>query len=443
MTSRLRLVRLAALFTVPLVLSGCSDSFNAGPMRYVESEHLTTDLKEPKLQAEVRKALADLFGNDPRHIKVPAGAGLPGGGYRLASRLADPATGRVKRILWVTPGAGRKVAHPQAGGYALYREHCLHCHGVSGAGDGPTSSFLYPRPRDYRRGMFKFTSTTTGAKPTRDDLRRTVSEGLHGTSMPAFDALMSPNEIEQVLDYLIFLSMRGETELSLIDEAAATGELPAEAALDQARGVFNKWKMAETQVVNPPVPKPPITRESVLRGRDLFLSRNTTGNKVDCTSCHGPQGVGNGPSFVSQDEFNEIVFGGDPSALGQRVEELAKRVETEAAEKSHSADAGKAEATRFREAWKNSLDDWGMPLRPANLNRGVYKGGRRPIDLYWRIAKGINGSKMPAHFPTLEPERIWDLVNFILALPEDRGLLEGATLPESPVAPIAPAVARR
>ncbi|MCZ2111375.1 MAG: hypothetical protein LC118_17700 [Dehalococcoidia bacterium] len=233
--------------------------------------------------------------------------------------------------------------------------------------------------------------------------------------------------------------MRGETGCA-IDEAAATANCPPRRRLDQAR------RLQQVEDGGPggrPAPCRPDHPRGVLRGRDLFLSRNTTGNKVDCTSCHGPQGVGNGPSFVSQDEFNEIVFGGDPSALGQRVEELAKRVETEAAEKSHSADAGKAEATRFREAWKNSLDDWGMPLRPANLNRGVYKGGRRPIDLYWRIAKGINGSKMPAHFPTLEPERIWDLVNFILALPEDRGLLEGATLPESPVAPIAPAVARR
>ena len=36
---------------------------------------------------------------------------------------------------------------------------------------------------------------------------------------------------------------------------------------------------------------------------------------------------------------------------------------------------------------------------PNNLNRGIYKGGRRPIDIYWRIAKGINGAKMPAHYP--------------------------------------------
>ena len=36
------------------------------------------------------------------------------------------------------------------------------CHGSSGAGDGPTAAFLYPRPRDYRRGLFKFTSTAQG-----------------------------------------------------------------------------------------------------------------------------------------------------------------------------------------------------------------------------------------------------------------------------------------
>ena len=77
---------------------------------------------------------------------------------------------------------------PQAGGYALYRKNCLHCHGVSGAGDGPTAPFLYPPPRDYRKGIFKFTSTPSGSRPHRDDLRRTITYGLHGTSMPAFDA---------------------------------------------------------------------------------------------------------------------------------------------------------------------------------------------------------------------------------------------------------------
>ena len=446
MISRFRLAWILAPLTFPLALAGCGDAFNAGPMRYVESERLTTELKKPELQSAVRTAMKDLFGEDPQHMKVPPGAGLPGGGYRLGSQVIDPADGKkMRRVLWVPEGGDpKKDAVPQVGGYGLYRQHCLHCHGVSGAGDGPTAPFLYPRPRDYRRGIFKFTSTASGQKPTRDDLRNTIANGLHGTSMPAFDALMSANEIEQVLDYMMFLSMRGETELALIDEAAAAGELPADVVADVSKSVFNKWKLAPSQVLNPPVPKPPSTRESVLRGRDLFLSRNTTGNKVDCTSCHGPQAVGDGPSFVSQDVFNEVVFGGDPSAQNDRLEEIARRVEKETTSRTKDPEAGKAEAAKLREAWKNSLDDWGMPLRPNNLNRGVYKGGRRPIDLYWRIAKGINGAKMPAHYPTIEPEKIWDLVNFVLALPEDKGLLEGATLPAAPPPPLPkPSVAVR
>jgi mono/diheme cytochrome c family protein len=423
-TSRHRLAWIIAPLTLPIVLAGCSDAFNAGPMSYVESERLTTDLKEPKLQGAVRTAMLDLFGKDPRNMKAPPGSGLPGGGYRLASHFVDPVVGKLAVHTW-KPESGDPKAHavPQVGGYGLYRLHCLHCHGVSGAGDGPTAPFLYPRPRDYRRGIFKFTSTATGQKPTRADLRKTIANGLHGTSMPAFDALMAPHEIEQVVDYMTFLSLRGETELALIDEAAASAELPADVVADVSRSVFNKWKQADGQVMNPPIPKPPSSRESVLRGRELFLGLNKTGNRVDCTSCHGPQAVGNGPSFVSQEVFNEVVFGGDPSAMDAR---LATHDE------------------KTRKLWKDSLDDWGMPLRPNNLNRGVYKGGRRPIDIYWRIAKGINGAKMPAHYPTIEPEKIWDLVNFVLALPEDKSLLEGATLPSAPPPPLPkPAVATR
>jgi mono/diheme cytochrome c family protein len=414
--------------SLALTLAGCADSFNAGPLSYEESERLTTELKgRPKLQEKVRQALVKLYGNDPQDIHVPEGSGLPGGGIYLANYVQVEKKGQPLRIKdqGIDP-SGKPVEYPQPGGYSLYRLHCLHCHGVSGAGDGPTAPFLYPRPRDYRKGLFKFTSTPTGIKPTREDLRKTVKYGLHGTSMPAFEAIMSAPETEQVIDYLIFLSLRGETELALIDEAAIADENDPQALADDVvaditRSVFNKWKVAEKQVLNPPIARTPPSRDSILRGRDLFLSRNTAGNKVDCTSCHGPQAVGNGPSFVKQEVFNDVVFGGNPSAMAERLARYDEKT---------------------RELWKNSLDDWGNPIRPANLNRGVYKGGRRPIDLYWRIAKGINGAKMPAHFPTIEPERIWDLVNFVLELPYEPTLLEGATLPAAPPAS-APKVAVR
>ncbi len=429
MTSRF----LSSLIVAGLALgvAGCGDAFNAGPMSYVENPRLATDLKErPKLQAKVRQALVTLYGNDPQDIHVPAGSGLRYGGIYLANSALVDRKGAKFALPIHQSGVddeGKPTETPQAGGYSLYRLHCLHCHGVAGAGDGPTSSFLYPRPRDYRKGLFKFTSTPTGVKPTREDLRKTIKYGLHGTSMPAFEALMTGNEIEQVIDYVIFLSMRGETELGLIEEATIADENDAEALAESdvqkiTMGIFNKWKAAETQVVNPPIPRTASTRESILRGRDLFLSRNTTGNKVDCTSCHGPEAVGNGPSMVAQAVFNDVVFAGNPSAQDERLAQYDQKT---------------------RDLWKNSLDDWGNALRPANLNRGVYKGGRRPIDIYWRIAKGINGAKMPAHYPTIEPERIWDLVNFVLELPYEPTLLEGAKLPAAPPAVGAPKVARR
>ena len=205
--------------------------------------------------------MANLYGPSPQQIKVPPGSGLPNGGIYLANRAVID--GKTKSLMILDPETKRPIA--QQGGYRLYRNHCLHCHGVSGAGDGPTSTFLYPRPRDYRKGLFKFTSTRTGAKPTRDDLRKTIRNGLHGTSMPAFEALLSPAEIEQVVDYTIFLSMRGETELGLIDEAAIADEtdpdpLPDDVVSEIASSVFNKWKAAESQVVNPPVPRVPSDR---------------------------------------------------------------------------------------------------------------------------------------------------------------------------------------
>jgi mono/diheme cytochrome c family protein len=536
-TSRLLCTSIVA--GLALGLAGCGDAFNAGPLRYVESPRLAADLKErPKLQAKVKKALVELYGNDPRDIRVPPGTGLRRGGIYLANYVMVDEKGVKKpkpmvREVPVPDKAGKTHRVLQAGGYSLYRLHCLHCHGVSGAGDGPTAEFLYPRPRDYRKGLFKFTSTPTGVKPTREDLRKTIVYGLHGTSMPAFESLMSPDDIEQVLDYVIFLSMRGETELALIDEAGIADEndpeaLNADTVQGIAQGIFKKWKAAESQVVNPPVPKPPATRESILRGRDLFLSRNTTGNKVDCTSCHGPQAVGNGPSIVGMEVYNAVVFNGNISkrfelasgqieilqaltdldaaasaehepgksetaeteALGPPTRAnliglLQKRLRIDAKDKPEAlkAKTGYVEdiggqVTTFEEIfeklladleaktlvyrsyslggiqyhatidgatatlWNNSLDDWRYPLRPANLNFGVYKGGRRPIDLYWRIAKGINGAKMPAHYPTIEPERIWDLVNFVLALPYEPKLLEGATLPSTPPAG-APKVAGR
>ncbi len=416
-----------------LTASGCSDRFLAGPMYYEENDALTKEVKgksnlagKPKLQDKVRIALARLYGDSPTRIKVPEGMGalLTKGGAYLGNYLqqGDGAGARIRPIAIEDPKTQEKIRI--TGGYGVYRRQCLHCHGVSGAGDGPTSAFLYPTPRDYRRGLFKFTSTPNGFRPHRDDLRRTVRNGLHGTSMPAFEALLSDFEMEQVIDYVMFLSIRGETELALIDVGAISDEndanaLSAETAKEEADGVFNKWKTAQKQVVNPPIARTPPSHESILRGRELFLGK--TKEKLECAGCHGVLARGDGPSFVSQEVFNEVVFGGNPSERQERINQLDPKT---------------------KDLWFQKLDDWGNPIRPNNLNRGVYKGGRRPLDLYWRIAKGITGAQMPAHYPTINHEQIWDLVNFVLALPYEPNLLKDATTPSGTLTP-QPSVANR
>jgi mono/diheme cytochrome c family protein len=223
--------------------------------------------------------------------------------------------------------------------------------------------------------------------------------------MPSFEALLTDEEIAEVLDYVVFLTNRGETELALIEEGFLADEsdpdaIAGDVVKDLVDGVFKKWIDAPETVVNPPIPRTPSSRESILRGRELFLGK--TKEKLECAGCHGPKAMGDGPSFVSQDVFNHVVFGGDPSERQKRIDELDPKT---------------------KELWGQKLDEWGNPLRPANLNRGVYKGGRRPLDIYWRIAKGITGAQMPAHYPTINHEQIWDLVNFVLALPYQPHLL--------------------
>ena len=68
-------------------------------------------------------------------------------------------------------------------------------------------------------------------------------------------------------------------------------------------------------------------------------------------------------------------------------------------------------------------DDWGTLVRPMNLTIGVYRGGRRPIDIFWRIKGGIGPSGMPK--TGLDNDKdIWDVVNFVQALPYPQMLPE-------------------
>lgn len=325
----------------------------------------------------IAKTLEDLFGTPAR----PLVKGFDPDEKKVME--LDPA---VEKTLKVDAGT-------LAQGSKLYRQHCIHCHGVPGDGRGPTARWVNPHPRDFRQGIFKFQSvdqTKDPAKskvpPRRDDLLRTLRQGIEGSAMPSF-ALLPEGELEALASYVIHLSLRGKAEyqtyVTAFEKDRASGALVS-ASDDYAdpvyvMGVSHALQLQDWVYSQDPANAIKVTaypkkfeneaeyRESVQRGRRLFIGDPTLpgAEAANCKSCHNNYG----------------------------------------------------RQSLYR--W----DEWGTLAKPANFTQGVFRGGRRPVDIYYRIHSGINGSGMTSFGNVLDPARnakvpqgseyVWDLVNFV------------------------------
>jgi mono/diheme cytochrome c family protein len=286
----------------------------------------------------------------------------------------------------------------------LYREHCVHCHGITGDGLGPTAAFLNPYPRDYRPGVFKYKSTERSDKPTHADLVRILHKGIPGTSMPSF-ALLSPIEVDALVEYVTYLSIRGETELALMRQFFELddedeGKLPETQEFliaEVLEPIAEKWAAAvDAEIEVPEMPTGIELAESIAKGRELFF-----GDKANCVKCHGVTALGDGQANDYDDWSKNIV------KIEARLSGLAKS-DADAAERQWAAEFGQVLSG-------DALKPRTIP--PRNLRHGIYRGGRRPLDLYYRIHAGINGAPMPAAKGTVDPEDIWHIVNYVRSLP--------------------------
>src|SRR4249919_104142 len=128
-------------------------------------------------------------------------------------------------------------------GPALYRQRCADCHGRTGRGDGPFAGLLDPRPRDFSVARFKFRTTETGSLPTDDDLAGSITNGLHGTSMPSWKPFLTPGQVTALVAQVKSFSPRFASERPRPITIGA--ELPASPANIQAgRGVYEKLRCA-------------------------------------------------------------------------------------------------------------------------------------------------------------------------------------------------------
>ena len=76
-------------------------------------------------------------------------------------------------------------------------------------------------------------------------------------------------------------------------------------------------------------------------------------------------------------------------------------------------------------------DDWGFPIRPANLSRGQFKSGSTAADLYRTITTGLSGTPMASFRDAFSDADRWALAYYVLSLSAFTDPLSGAALPLS------------
>jgi cytochrome c oxidase cbb3-type subunit 2 len=224
-----------------------------------------------------------------------------------------------------------KIGEPRGNansGKALYRRYCVGCHGAHGDGAGESAPHLDPKPRDFTKAAFKCRSTPSGSLPTDSDLYDTISRGIYNTGMPSWRPLTRQQRADLVA-YIKTFSSRFQEEPPVASVAIPTEQ--------------------------------PTSAESVKRGAALFQSMN-------CWSCHGKEGRGNGPSA------------------------------------------------------QTLTDSKGYPIRPFDFTDGThFKCGETARDLFKDLTTGLDGTPMPSFADSMKPDQIWDLVHYIQTLNEDTG----------------------
>lgn len=104
------------------------------------------------------------------------------------------ALGKDGRIDMKKPFANGLRGDPVAG-QKFYDANCATCHGVKGDGQGPRAYFINPKPA-------VFTDAKTRAGMNRPVIYDGVALGRRGSEMPAWDKVLTPQEIADVSEYV-------------------------------------------------------------------------------------------------------------------------------------------------------------------------------------------------------------------------------------------------
>ncbi len=269
-----------------------------------------------------------------------------------AAKTADDAGPSKTVVSEPLPPKQPAALPPSELGPRLYAQHCAPCHGERGDGKGIAAEILFPKPRDFRAGRFRLTSTRNSV-PMREDLHAVLNRGMPGSAMPPW-AHLSQEDRDALVDEVLRIRSDGARE-AYVAQLKEDEELTDEqiAAADIQKVVLDFVKNATTPGEGTAVPSiVPSSDEAIARGKELYA-------KFVCISCHGETGRGDGVQVM--------------------------------------------------------VDDEKLPTRPRDLTLGIFKGSPDPAAVYRRIAFGMPGTPMPGS-SSMTPEQMVDLVHYIRSL---------------------------
>ncbi len=159
-------------------------------------------------------------------------------------------------------------------GNELYQLRCAACHGEQGMGDGIAADMLYPRPRDFSLGMFKY-KTSPGTLPPRDeDLLEVIRNGLVGTGMPGWESILSEEQMVSLIPVIKGLDITATWSPEDADDDKFDDE-----------GRYTGTDFISVSEVEPTDGQVTYSEESIVAGKAAY--------KKACSECHGDEGRGN------------------------------------------------------------------------------------------------------------------------------------------------------
>lgn len=165
---------------------GWQTQLSEGDIAALADHVLTQFVQGGARAAQIAAQIAGQPATALRHAPI-SGTRAHGGREADAQRTAAPAD-------MALPFPDR-LSGQARNGRAFYLANCATCHGAGGDGAGPRAYFINPKPRN-------FVDAASRARLNRVALYGAVSEGRVGTEMPAWNKVITPQQIADVAEYV-------------------------------------------------------------------------------------------------------------------------------------------------------------------------------------------------------------------------------------------------